>query len=414
MTDTNSRIWTKINSRLGKHRFFYVCRDWERAAAILGAQKCFIITNYGQEAKKISARYKNIILIKEKKLLDTNELLAREEIKSLVKKNDFIVVFKNTPQIEKICARNGWKLLNPPSVLAEKVETKISQVKWLGNLSRFLPPHKIIICKNIKWKQERFILQFNRAHTGGGTILVKTEKQLNEIKNKFPLREARVSDFVEGPVFTNNNIVWNDNVLCGNINYQITGLTPFTDRPFATIGNDWALPNKILSKKQINEYQKIANLIGKKLSRDGWKGLFGIDIVMDKKTGKLYLLEINARQPASTTYESQLQKKASSENYLTTFEAHLGSLLKIKYDNPELTEIKNGSQIVRRITENKKINNTKLNEAKKKLMKNGFNAIAYENTEPGSDLLRIQIKNGIMTEHNKLNEIGKLIKKCLN
>ena len=96
-------------------------------------------------------------------------------------------------------------------------------------------------------------------------------------------------------------------MLLGNISYQITGLKPFTDLPFSTIGNDWALPHKYLSKKQISQYKKIATDVGLKLQKAGWKGLFGIDVVVDDKTNKLYLLEINCRQPASTTYESQLQ-----------------------------------------------------------------------------------------------------------
>jgi hypothetical protein len=38
-----------------------------------------------------------------------------------------------------------------------------------------------------------------------------------------------------------------------------------------------------------------------------------------------------------------------------------------------------------------------------------FNIIEYPNTTLGSDLLRIQSKNGIMEEHNKFNKIGKKI-----
>ena len=32
-------------------------------------------------------------------------------------------------------------------------------------------------------------------------------------------------------MFTNNNVVTRDTILVGNINYQITGLPPFTDQP---------------------------------------------------------------------------------------------------------------------------------------------------------------------------------------
>ena len=85
---------------------------------------------------------------------------------------------------------------------------------------------------------------------------------------------------------------------------------------------------------------------------------------MKQKTGRLYLLEINARQPASTTYESQLQStvchsdpedsgEESLANRCTTFEAHLASLLSVSPDKYKLITIKNGAQIIQRITQKK-------------------------------------------------------------
>jgi predicted ATP-grasp superfamily ATP-dependent carboligase len=227
---------------------------------------------------------------------------------------------------------------------------------------------------------------------------------LAELQNKFPLREARIAPYIEGPLFTNNNIVWQNKILLGNINYQITGLKPFTDLSFATIGNDWALPDKILSAKQIKQYKKIATDVGQRMRRAGWQGLFGIDVVTDTKTGRLYLLEINARQPASTGFESQLQSNLKTQN-ITTFEAHLASLLKLKYDNYKIIKINNGAQIIQRVTDKIKI---PFSGREKTAL--DVTIIKYNNNKLGADLLRIQSKKGIMSGHNRFNEMGKQIK----
>lgn len=418
-------IFTDIKRRLGSRSLFYVCRDAERAAALLDIKDIgyYIITNNSPYAKVLAKKYKNIILNDSAEQLDTRELLTGPEAKKNIKKDDFVLVFKNTPEMEKICKGYSWRLLNPSAELAAKVEEKISQVKWLGPLAKYLPPHKIMECEKIKWPAriatrsvaggagKKFILQFNRSHTGSGTILVETKKQLDEIKEKFPKREARVSELIDGPVFTNNNIAWKQNVFMGNINYQITGLAPFTDSPFATIGNDWALPFKILSKKQMAEYQKICQAVGKRLIGQGWRGLFGVDIIMDKKSGRLYLLEINARQPASTTYESELQSQESRiKNQVTTFEAHIAALLGAEPENYELTKIGGGAQIIKRIKQ--QAVGIKRDETKK-LQRAGFNIIEYDNTKPGSDRLRIQNKRGIMLRHNTFNKHGLVIKKLI-
>jgi len=395
----------------------YITRDIERALGLpLTTENYYIVSNHNAFAKSIAqdaaqraglcpAGSPQILLIKEKTKLDTRELLEHPETIKFINrlKNPQILVFKNTPQIEKICRAHGWKLLNPKAELANRIEEKISQVEWLEKLARYLPPHTISELKDVSWKGKNFILQFNRAHTGLGTVLITSKKQLQELQAIFPDRPVRLTQYITGPMFTNNNIVWGKKVFIGNINYQITGLRPFTDQPFATIGNDWALPHKLLDAKQIKQYKKIVNDIGKKLARDGWKGLFGIDVIMNEKTGKLFLIEINARQPASTTYESQLQQGTKNS---TTFEAHLASLLNLKPSGITLAKINDGAQIIQRVLSTKnKVSTTKI----EKLKKSGLNIFQYANTKPGEDLIRIQSQHGIMAGHNKFNKIGKQI-----
>ncbi|HSR89006.1 MAG TPA: ATP-grasp domain-containing protein [Candidatus Udaeobacter sp.] len=396
---------------LAQHLVFYVCRDLERAIGIdLSLPNYRIITNYNEFSAKLARQYANITLIKAEKQLDTASLLKHKQTQNLIKKNDFVLVFKNNVIIETECKKNGWKLLNPDSKLADKVEGKISQVKWLGSLAKYLPPCQITTCGKIKWNKKTFVLQFNHSHTGSGTFFISSNKQLNDLKAKFFNREARVMPFINGPVFTNNNIVWGNKILIGNISFQITGLSPFTENKFATIGNDWALPHQLLNAKQIKQYKQIATEVGKKLSRDGWKGLYGIDIIIDKKTGRLYLLEINARQPASTTFESQLQKLNTIDDKakISTFEAHLASLLEVKPNNYQLTSINNGAQIIQKVT-------TKITKIKLPQINNKSTAqiISYNNDSLESDLFRIQTSAGLMQTVNTFNKFGKEIRSAM-
>jgi len=409
----------EIKRKLNKRRLFYVCRDVERAAAglLLSLPNYFIITNDSPYARVLQKQYqKNIILVKSKEQLDTRELLSRCHSRAggnpdahhtrldprfrgddtlTIRPNDLVLVFKPTKQIEQICQANKWKLLNPSAELANKVEEKILQVEWLGPFKKYLPGYRIELIKNIRWTGQEFILQFAHSHTGSGTMLIKSQKQLDELNKKFPERPTRVAKFIQGPLFTNNNVVWGNQILIGNINYQITGLAPFTDREFATIGNDWFLPHKILTKSQITQYKKIATDVGKKLASDGWKGLYGIDVVMDELTKKLYLLEINARQPASTTFESELQQiealKQKNHATLTTFEAHLAALLGIRFRTDKLIEIYDGAQIIKRV------GTKKISEPK-----NAWRVIRYSNTAPDADETRFQFLHGIMSGHNKI------------
>ncbi len=393
-------ILAKIKRKIGTRRIFYVCRDVERAAAglLLGIPNYFIITNDSTYTRTLLAQYPNLILTKGCQPLDTLQLLKNKICTDNIRAKDYVMVFKANKQMELLCREQKWHLLNPSAELGNRVEEKISQVEWLGPLKKYLPPHQVDKLQNIIWSKNPFILQFNRAHTGTGTILVKTKKQLEELKRKFPERPARITKYIDGPAFTNNNIIWGDKILSGSINYQITGLRPFTDNPFATIGNDWALPKQILTNSQNKQFYKIATAIGKKLAKNGWRGLYGIDTVLERKSGKMFLIEINARQLASVPYESELQ---SQNPGVPTFAAHIAALLGTTPDDTLLASVDDGAQIILR---NQKINRTpNINRLK------NLHIITYDNTDLGTDRMRIQSRYGIMLTHNKFNKIGKEI-----
>lgn len=414
---------TKIQS------IIYVTRDIERALGIQPSASYCIVANKTRYAEEVAAQYPEYVFLVDSDMdnggsLDTYELLVDTSVQKFIsEKSADIVVFKNDARIEALCAEKKWHLLNPSAALAEKIENKITQVEWLGDLARFLPTHEVLKVRDIKWgvtnkNKEPFIIQWAHSHTGGGTALVRTEKDLLLLVEKFPAREARISAFIKGPMFTANICVAgaDDTVIIGNVSYQITGSLPFTDNPFSTIGNDWSVTHSILSPERVEDFNEIARAVGARMRESGWRGLFGIDCIYDEERDIIHLIEINARQPASTTYESQLQEKfrvaGSGTTSITIFEAHLAALQNNLPKKAVLIEINDGAQIIQRLTESATI----LMESPEKsalataaLRAEGLNIIEYENTKANSDLLRIQCSQGIMEAHLKYNARGKKI-----
>lgn len=410
----------------------YVTRDIERALGIpVNTKGYYIISNYSPFVKRVIGARKNVILIKEKKILDTRELLVHPRVvkylNGLNKTNNkcatnslSILVFKNTSAIEKICQNQGWKLVNPPAVLAGTVEEKISQAKWLGELAKYLPPHKIILGKELKWSGTPFVVQFNRAHTGNGTLLITSEADVKALISNFPAREIRVTDYIAGSMITNNNIVWGKRILTGTPYLQITGLPPFTTRQFATIGNDWSLARRVLSARERREYEEMVRKIGEQMRVAGWVGLFGVDAIREHKTGKIYLIEINARQPAGAVYESTLQQQERKNGSagLTTMEAHLAAVAKINLPTGKLIRVLNGAQVVQKVPDKSDvINKIKPGVWKhnvKELKKLKVTLWPYANREAEADLWRVQTKEGVMSSPDSFNALGtKIANWCL-
>jgi hypothetical protein len=384
----------------------YVTRDIERALGMEPAENYFIISNdtpYGREVQK---KYpNNVWLHKADKPYDTYELLQLPGVdEAITRYKAGLVVFQNTPRIERLAAAKGWELLNPSADLSREVEEKISQLKWLDEDDDLLPPHKTMAVRDVIFEDKKFVLQFNHAHTGEGTYIIDSPEALDALKAKFPDRPCKVIDFIVGPVFTVNAVAAYQTIV-GNPSYQITGVQPFTDLPFSTVGNDWGLALNDTYMRTLLDMREIAEKVGKKLSAAGWRGLFGIDTIYDEATQKTYLLEINARQPASAAYESTLQRTADPEAS-TIFEAHISALLRLPIKNYSRVPI-TGAQIVKRVT------NVPYTIDMATLSSLGLTLIEYNNTEHNKEIIRIQSGTGIMSDHNVLNELGQSIAACI-
>jgi hypothetical protein len=402
-----------------KKHLVYVVRDIERAVGIepgkYGEFGYYIITNSSPYALKIKSEHPDFVwLISSPEPLDTYEILSMKEVQDTIKNHKAdLLVFKNTARIEELAKEKGWNLINPKAALGEEIENKITQPKWLGDLASLLPKYSITKAKDIVWQGTPFVIQWAHGHTGDGTTLITGEPQLKEIKTKFPEREARVVSYIDGPVFTVNIVVQSNNTLrIGNISYQITGMLPFTDRQFATIGNDWAVPHSILSVEEVSRINDLGQSVGEHMARAGWKGLFGVDVIYNHEQHKAYLLEINARQPASSTLESILQNKNRSEGLkgLTIFESHINALVGGD-TKEELIVINDGAQIVQRVTEIilKNTSTPKAITSVEILTSMGYDPIVYTQSKIGSDLVRIRSTMGIMEAHLKFNKRGKEI-----
>lgn len=394
----------KLNKN--KTPIIYITRDIERALGIEPQRDYYIISNTTPLAEEKNC---DNTLLHEGKILDTWKLLDEQKVKKFIDSFDSpqLVVFKNTKQIQRKCEQNNWHLLNPSPELINTVEQKISQIEWMGDKTGLMPKFEVKKCKEINFDSDPFIIQFNRAHTGSGTHLIGSQKELGLLQQKFPDRPAKVSEYIKGDMFTLNCVVSKNNILTSSPSYQITGLKPFTANNFATVGNDWGLAKQELTQKDKSRIKQIGREIGQKLRKDNFLGLFGIDVIKSD-SGDIYLIEINARQPASTTFESKLQAKVKNDQ-ITTFKAHLHALLNQEIQR-KIEPVNSGAQIIYRNKNSQTIN---VKQAKEKLEEVGFEIIVYNNQKPNTELFRIMSEKSFFKQPGILNPIGQKITNIL-
>lgn len=453
----------------------YVVRDIERALGKLPCENYGIVTNDSAYARTFAALYPDHIHLVTKgeydiansgtvENIDTHDMLSKPEVITWIHaRKAAVVVFKNTQKIERLCKEAHLTLLNPSALLAEQIENKVTQIEWLGDLAKHLPPHWCGALKDVppEWTKGLqhdipFILQWAHGHTGDGTILIDNPKDFFELQKQFPARLVRIVAFVHGHTFT-ANILAETGAYAG-VSYQITGLPPFTQNPWSTVGNDWGVGHAFFAQHDAlrKKMEDLFVTIAEKMRNAGWKGLFGIDFIVGniptakemmatKEKGTsipyspdgLFLIEINARQPASVSFESYLQrlqrevpssakevpKKTSTTTFTedteeTTFEGHLRTLSCTLTETTEMggaikkpvacIPVTSGSQIVMRIDPTlQKIKSEEREEIAREIVanltdatqsNNGslMNAITYENDALNADFIRLQYKDSIL------------------
>jgi len=326
---------------------FYVTNNVERASGIDLSiyPEVFIVSNESSLGNLIKQKHRDRVILNHDSVLGSLDLLKKYSANILkCAQSDGskvqIMVFKNTLQIERYCQKQKWELLNASAKLVDKFEKKITQYSWMVENSLPIVLSEVVELGNSEFSELKmkygvpFILQFNTGHTGTGTIKIDSEDTYDKLKKKFPKRETKVAKYIDGEVYTVIACVMSDKLIrVSAVSKQLTGELELSDNPLSTVGNSWVNVDSDIAMR----IQIMATQVGKVMLQDGWKGLYGIDVIVGINRGdKLYLLEVNARQQASASLETQLAHKKEASGPM---DWHLKSFAGIENDleDKELT-----------------------------------------------------------------------------
>lgn len=303
---------------------FFFCTDPERA---LGLET--LITNFhivcvdgGDIIKSISDRGGKIFSLAQELgnpnpiKRNTNHLLQHPKAQEYVKKNlkkgeePAVMVFKIAPNIERTCQTLGYNLLNTTSRLNRKFECKISQYQNLSIPGINFPETIISTLEKLNYDIMSkefgipFVIQFDRGHTGGGTIFIKERSQLDTLTKQFPKRIVRAAKLIEGVAWTINACVTRFGIAYGGLSRQITGVKELTKMEGGTVGNDWGA-SKDLDQETITQITEMTRSVGSEMYEANFRGIFGVDFIIDNG-GKAYIIEVNARPVASVSMHNKM------------------------------------------------------------------------------------------------------------
>ena len=231
------------------------------------------------------------------------------------------LVYKSMGKLEKVCEENGWKFMGSTMEVKDKYENKKifkSIVKELGlnaipgdNMPIGSLTEEVINKYQRDFGQKKLVLQIAEATWGGGsgTFFIEDKKdvtkfhtRVEEIRDileskKKKMETVNIAPFIEGLSCSIPCCATKYGTFTGSLQTQIVDIdevgAKLLSRSGVFVGHDWTFG------KFAEDIQKQATYIGRKFGdyiySKGYKGIFGLDLIVDNK-GKVWSVECNPRE----------------------------------------------------------------------------------------------------------------------
>jgi hypothetical protein len=264
--------------------------------------------------------------------LNTLALLKNEKVQeylSSLGKDTSLFLYKSSRQIETIVDKLSLKLLSNRSDQRDVFEDKWefrrlgaqAGLNLIAGEQTLIDDLDIDAFGNLQGKLGRkLVFQITDYSKGGGigTFFVSDKKGLDEFhgfvgrrrKAGRDLKRVNVTRFIEGESASITSCVTRYGVLTSLVQRQIIDIPEvvgYKGRSGVFCGHDWG---ERYSEKIHGRARKLARGLGELMYEKGYRGIFGIDLVVNRKTSDVQMVECNPRYTAAFPVYSMLQLEA--------------------------------------------------------------------------------------------------------
>jgi len=231
-------------------------------------------------------------------------------------KKPAIVVYKSSSKMEQICRDNDWILIAPPVKFGKDLfENKIKFRMILQQLGIAAPEGAIKKVKDLHYGQLLnayglpFVIQHPGRGGGKGTFFIHNKDDFETALKKLKFRitddeeiepdrvkQVIVAKFISGPSPSIAGCATRHGIISTCPQYQILDIPQlFNSKKGSGLfcGHDWTASK--FSDNILKQAYDYVEKVGSYFQSQGYKGIFGLDFVMDENSQKLYVVEANPR-----------------------------------------------------------------------------------------------------------------------
>ncbi|NMC36168.1 ATP-grasp domain-containing protein [Candidatus Beckwithbacteria bacterium] len=280
----------------------------------------------------------------------------------------WIYLYRSSANIEEICDKQGWQVLTNRSHLRDKFENKKYFRQLLKQLNLPLIKGKTIALNELKkpnaWQSlvtelgDKLVFQLTEMFKGGGIgttfVFSQTDfeqflQKVTTLKEERELSHVNVVQFIQGFNSSITGCVTKYGILHGPVQTQIIDqiVSEGDNKHGRFCGHDWSF--KAYSENVQNQANQIVTRFGEHLAKEGYKGIFGLDLMIDQASGTVYSIECNPRYTGAFPVYTMLSLEIGE----TPFDVfHLMEHLDLEYEvdietvNRTLQQAKSGAHLV--------------------------------------------------------------------
>ncbi len=294
-----------------------------------------------------------------------NFLLGHKEVADCIRARGpgkvMLVMFDQ--ESEQLVRELGCEMALPPDSLRRRIDSKIVTTQ-LGNeagvasapnvLGRAASHAELLALARGAGLGDDLVVQTPYGDSGRTTFFIRNAADWDAHAEQMRDEELKVMRHIRHMPGTLEACATRHGTLVGPLMTDITGYAELTPYKGGWCGND-AYPG-VLTPERRDKVRAMARALGDRLWREGYKGVFCVDFLIDTDSGEVYLGELNPRISGATPPTSLI---TSTYGGVPLFLFHLLEFMDVDYVidleavQARWTEFDTWSQLILKQTEDK-------------------------------------------------------------
>ncbi|UOQ60088.1 ATP-grasp domain-containing protein [Leucobacter rhizosphaerae] len=235
-------------------------------------------------------------------LLRNHEVRAHIERRTPPGKRPQVVMVFFDEETERICEELDYDLIMPSHALRERLDSKIVTTQIADSVG--VPSVPNILTRVADWAElvavtdraklgQDLVIQTAYGDSGKTTWFVTSEAEFAAIADEVVGEEIKVMKRINNRPIAIEAVQTRHGTIVGPCMTEITGHADLTPYRGGWAGNEM-FPT-VLDDESRHAAVQLVRKLGDRLGKEGYRGFFEVDVLLDTDTGDVYLGELNPR-----------------------------------------------------------------------------------------------------------------------